>query len=99
MAHHDIIESVPQRVKTRVDAHSKAIAQYYKDNEATYQTRSYGELWEEVEALGSSLFEVGVGYLDYQELLSSGRELTNTLKIRRTVASQMHRRTIEKIFR
>jgi long-chain acyl-CoA synthetase len=28
-----------------------------------------------------------------------GQELTNTLKIRRTVASQMHHRTIEKIFR
>lgn len=68
-----ITESVPQRVKSRVDSYPGAIAQYYKDAQGTYRTKSYEALWSEAEALGSAFLEAGVGRGDHVGIIADNR--------------------------
>lgn len=70
----EISESVPQRVKSRVDAYPEAIAQYFKDSGGTYQTKSYKALWSEVEALGSAFLEAGVRRGDHVGIIADNRQ-------------------------
>jgi long-chain acyl-CoA synthetase len=74
VAQNEITESVPQRVKARVDSHPDAIAQYYKDGQGSYQKRSYADLWAEVEALGGSFLEAGVARGEHVGIIADNRQ-------------------------
>lgn len=66
-------ETLPKRLKTRVQEHSEQPAQYVKDENAVFQPVSYGRLWERITRLACSLRSLGVRRGDHVGIMSDNR--------------------------
>jgi len=68
-----IEETVPKRVKARVDEFGDSAASYTKDENGVFQATSYREMWETVRTLGTGLLDIGVERGQHVGIISDNR--------------------------
>ncbi|MFO8065065.1 MAG: AMP-dependent synthetase/ligase [Spirochaetota bacterium] len=66
-------ETVPKRVKKRVDSFGETAVYYVKDENGEFHSTSYAELWDAVERLGSAFLELGVERGEHVGIISDNR--------------------------
>lgn len=66
-------QTVPQRIKHRVEEFPTEIAQYAKDEFGVFQPTTYREMWQAVEELGSALLARGVARGDHVGIIADNR--------------------------
>ena len=68
-----IEETVPKRVKARVDEFGDSIASYSKDGNGSFQPTTYAEMWETIRRIGTALLDIGVTRGQHVGIISDNR--------------------------
>ena len=66
-------ETVPKRIKLRVDQKPDAVLSYTKGADGTFTPTTYRDFWDEVRAFGTALLESGVKRGDHIGIMSDNR--------------------------
>ncbi len=68
-----IEETVPKRVKARVDEFRDSVVSYTKDENGQFQPETYAEMWETVRKVGTALLDIGVTRGQHVGIISDNR--------------------------
>ncbi|MFW5785858.1 MAG: AMP-dependent synthetase/ligase [bacterium] len=66
-------ETVPKRVKARVDEFGNSVVSYTKDGNGEFQPETYAQMWETVRKIGTALLDIGVSRGRHVGIISDNR--------------------------
>ena len=68
-----IEETVPKRVKARVDEFGDSVVSYTKDENGQFQPETYARMWETIRKVGTALLDIGVTRGQHVGIISDNR--------------------------